>query len=375
LWIRHLVDRGFIFYFIPPSLCLSCSRVPFWLVLYFRGFLYLFTFLRGRRAGAFRETSATSRPRPSPNERRIRSPPRTKTRVSCRAANTATDPLPSRPSILPRTVDQSAAACLSSARNPGHSKATRKRKSTRTHTLKTVRMSSSPRPGEVMALGNLIHEKARVVIDHYPSISGPPPDFHLPQLPLIKPDPGMERADSPHGSDTSRMSGPRPGLDAFASMSRYGSPPAMHVPISYDRGSPVPMVLPALTPDLGQMSHAVMPPMGQQQPVHNKSYTCSTCPKSFARRSDLARHGEFLSLGVLRVVIIIIIIIIIVVIVVAAVVLLTATRAHPQWRPTAHLRPPRLRQEIHSAVCSDCPPTRAHGREAAHLRQLFQEIQ
>jgi hypothetical protein len=94
----------------------------------------------------------------------------------------------------------------------------------------------------------------------------------------------FDRANSPHGSEVSYHSAHRP----------YGSPSAVQgqLPLP-DPSIPSSMMMAGLPP-VGQgipMPYS-KPPEAPKPPV--KAYLCSTstCQKRFARRSDLARHGE-----------------------------------------------------------------------------------
>ncbi|KAH7312407.1 hypothetical protein B0I35DRAFT_55513 [Stachybotrys elegans] len=135
---------------------------------------------------------------------------------------------------------------------------------------------------EVMGITNMLNTKGihqHMNFDHHHS--------------LLKPDPGMERSNSPHGSEHSQYSTqsiPRP----------YHSPSAMQASMHMP-GSLGPGIQLSNFPDMHSMAGVPnmamqhMPPQPQhpahqagQQPV--KAYPCRTCGKGFARRSDLARH-------------------------------------------------------------------------------------
>ncbi|ORY62563.1 uncharacterized protein BCR38DRAFT_346200 [Pseudomassariella vexata] len=109
---------------------------------------------------------------------------------------------------------------------------------------------------------------------------------------------GIDRTNSPHGSESSHYSGPRGGgaLEALNGMGNarpYGSPASMHAMPMTDPNMPPGMMIPGMPP-MAPTSHG-MPvqyppnPKVEQQPPP-KAYPCSTCGKGFARRSDLARH-------------------------------------------------------------------------------------
>lgn len=109
------------------------------------------------------------------------------------------------------------------------------------------------------------------------------------QLPPVS----IERADSPHGSEHSRYS--QPPTNGHVQNGRpYGSPTAMQAPLHMPEPNMAPsgMAFPAMAPD---MSYAPPQPLrapdATSQPAP-KAYSCGTCGKAFARRSDLARHGE-----------------------------------------------------------------------------------
>jgi DNA-directed RNA polymerase subunit RPC12/RpoP len=118
--------------------------------------------------------------------------------------------------------------------------------------------------------------------------------MHVQQMPQLTaqnlPNSPMDRADSPHGSEHSRYSGPRATLDAMSMHRSYPSPNAIHNPMHMsDPSMGGSMMLPSLPPNIHHMAAQGMPQDHLQQ-APEKAYPCSTCGKRFARRSDLARH-------------------------------------------------------------------------------------
>lgn len=159
------------------------------------------------------------------------------------------------------------------------------------------RMSQSPTSAEVMGIGNMLNTKGAkgaARLAQGVKVESPIQQM-VPSQQMFKPDPSVqqhmlqsqqmvqnvESANSPHGSDHSRYSGPM--------NTSYPSPTAMGgtlPPVPHANMGPAPMSVPSNVP----LPHGVVyRPTDATTPVP-KAYPCSTCGKGFARRSDLARH-------------------------------------------------------------------------------------
>ncbi|KAI1260621.1 hypothetical protein F5Y18DRAFT_419937 [Xylariaceae sp. FL1019] len=135
--------------------------------------------------------------------------------------------------------------------------------------------------------------------------AGSPYEHQLLPHPHIPPN-AMDRANSPHGSESSYHSAPRAptSLDALNGLGN-GRPYGQH-PLPLPNSMPNSGILPMPGSNMGpglmagvdslMAGHAVpmpyhkLPEATITPPAAIKAYPCSTCGKGFARRSDLARH-------------------------------------------------------------------------------------
>lgn len=206
-----------------------------------------------------------------------------------------------------------------------------------------------------MGITNMLNQKG--VVSAAQPAPGSMPEQHPVQHPVQQlPPVSFDRADSPHGSEHSRYSQP-PMNGNLQNGRAYGSP-AMHA------HSPLHMPEPNMAPSGMQFPPAMYAPQPQltqapeavPQPA-TKAYQCSTCPKSFARRSDLARHGlSFIPVYLVS----------------GLRANILQFRAHPHGCATSCLRLSRMWQAVHPAICLDRPPARPHRRETAHVRAMWQ---
>lgn len=214
---------------------------------------------------------------------------------------------------------------------------------------------SSPAPGEVMGITNMLNQKgvaSAAMQSGHPTPGQMPEQSMAHQLPPVS----LDRADSPHGSEHSRYSQP-PMNGNLQSGRTYGSPTAMHAPLHMPEPNMAPsgMAFPAMAPDMQYASQPVRAPDVAPQPAP-KAYQCSTCQKGFARRSDLARHGS------------------------CSIILFHEQFIDLRYRTNSHrgatscLRLSQLWQTIHPAVCSDRTSARPHWREAAYVRTLWKGV-
>ncbi|KAI1380397.1 hypothetical protein F4677DRAFT_259362 [Hypoxylon crocopeplum] len=157
-------------------------------------------------------------------------------------------------------------------------------------------MSKSP-SSEVMNITNMLDKKnAAAAAAAAAAASGPSPDHHLISHPHLS-STGIDRANSPHGSESSYHSGRRVGrpLEALNGMGNgrpYGSPSGMQSTIPLSDPNMIPGII---IPSMPQIPHELAisynhPELPQQSHPPPKAFPCPTCGKAFARRSDLARH-------------------------------------------------------------------------------------
>jgi hypothetical protein len=169
-------------------------------------------------------------------------------------------------------------------------------------------MSRSP-PSEIMNITNMLDKRnsaAVAAVHGQPNVSEPPTLASHPHLLGA----GIDRTNSPHGSESSHYSRGGPGdlhaLNMATARSSYGSPTSMHASLTMsDHGMQAALPPGMMIPGMPTMQAGNGMAVGYPQPVkmeHTqqqqtqppvKAFPCSTCGKGFARRSDLARHGAY----------------------------------------------------------------------------------
>jgi hypothetical protein len=164
------------------------------------------------------------------------------------------------------------------------------------HKMELGNILNTKMPSKALA-GNPIHYDMQHTMQHdlsqaHNQAAYPPPYLNG----RIKSETNSERGVSPHPSDNRYP--PQPQQIAYTTMSngydqmRYPSPVAgqMGVPqqlMAYNQSAP--------TDQYAPQHSATSTPTNGRQPGESgppKAFACSTCGKGFARRSDLARHGE-----------------------------------------------------------------------------------
>ena len=107
-------------------------------------------------------------------------------------------------------------------------------------------------------------------------------------------DTASDRGESPHASEnssrySSRSSQPLHAVTNISNGMRYPSPTQMQQPLPMLQNSFV-------SNNLLENGYIADEPGEQERPMTaftgQKAFACNTCGKGFARRSDLARHGE-----------------------------------------------------------------------------------
>jgi hypothetical protein len=163
-------------------------------------------------------------------------------------------------------------------------------------------MSNSP-PLEIMNITNIMDQNQKNAAAAAAAHQG---HHHIPEHQTL-PHPhlmgaGIDRTNSPHGSESSHYSLPRTGalesLNGMGNARPYGSPTSMqsHLPMpDHSNMPPQGMMIPGMAPmaPTGHNMQAYPPPKPENPTPAPRAYPCSTCGKGFARRSDLARHGKY----------------------------------------------------------------------------------
>ncbi|KAK2591497.1 hypothetical protein QQS21_010817 [Conoideocrella luteorostrata] len=139
----------------------------------------------------------------------------------------------------------------------------------------------------------MLNSKGGQVVQHYQHpqfIGAHAADYHQPHLSLMKHEPSMERSVSPHMSENSSYSTPHSIARSYPSPGTMQAPMHMSNPMSGQIAMHTFSDMPGAMGTVHNMAMQHIPQQHQPSPQPAKSFLCTTCSKSFARRSDLARH-------------------------------------------------------------------------------------
>lgn len=144
---------------------------------------------------------------------------------------------------------------------------------------------------EPMDITNVLNNRLSAMV-HHPHFAQAYHDPHQ-QLSFVKPEPTMDRSHSPHGSEQAYMQ--HQGIPRTY-QAHHPMQTQMHIPSSMAATNymtafnEMPNMMPNMA--MGHMPQQMdAQQMQQDKPETAKPYSCSTCAKRFARRSDLSRHG------------------------------------------------------------------------------------
>ncbi|KAM3545876.1 Endothelial zinc finger protein induced by tumor necrosis factor alpha [Beauveria bassiana] len=138
-----------------------------------------------------------------------------------------------------------------------------------------------------MDLTNVLNNRGGTIVQHPHHFANDFMNQH--HLAFGKPEPDMDRSNSPHMSDHSTYS-------AHSMPRSYHSSAVMHAPMQIPSSMPATMHVQGF-PDMHHMATVPNMAMTHMQPPNpvddgkkQKTHQCSTCDSAFARRSDLSRH-------------------------------------------------------------------------------------
>ena len=161
------------------------------------------------------------------------------------------------------------------------------------HKMELVNILNTKMPSKVLAGNSLVYDMNHTLqheLQAHNQAAYPPPYLNG----RIKSETNSERGVSPHPSDNRYQPQSQPIYNTMSNgydQIRYPSPSAGSLGVqnqllAYNASQQA---------DPYAQQAASTPPAGGRQSGDNgppKAFACSTCGKGFARRSDLARHGE-----------------------------------------------------------------------------------